>query len=96
MGVLNQVKLTEEQFISELREDLPILTGESFKRHTPAYYDEANYYNTIMMRCPKELMLTSLMGNFIYKYTEKNAELYDLVNELLDDYDRSNFDRYSD
>lgn len=88
-------QLTEEQFILGLREDLPTLTNERFRRHTPQYWDEVNYYNTLIEMCPKELLLTSLLGNFIYKYTTTNKDLYDLVTEFLNRYDAGDFDTYS-
>ncbi len=82
------------EFISGLRKDLPMLTKEGFKRHKPAYWQEVNYYNNMMMLCPKELMLTSLCGDFIHKYTTTDAELYDLVTEFLNKYDTGNFITY--
>ena len=96
MSKFIQTELTEEQFISGLREDLPMLSGENFKRHKPAYWDEVNYYNAVIEACPKELMLSSLLCNFMYNYIEKNAELYDLVENLLIKYDSGDFDLYNE
>lgn len=33
--------------IKSLEEDLEALTGESYQRHQPEYFDEHNYYNSL-------------------------------------------------
>ncbi len=79
----NQIDL----FITDLREDAATtLSGESYQRHEPEYFDEVTYYNWFHRYIPQELLLSDCYLQFINLY-RAGKNLQESVRAFLEVYD---------
>lgn len=84
----NIEKLAENNFINKLKEDLELLKGESYQRHTPRYYDEGEYYNWFHKHIPTSLYFSNCYLNFINSYHESGNNLLHSVTSFIEEFER--------
>ena len=80
-------RITAEEFVDQLSNDLTLLKEEKYQRHEPGYYAEHEYYNDFHTSIPCELLLTPAYRAFIEEYVFNKSNLHDAVLAFICAYD---------